>query len=436
MSNKLNDFSEKSGSWQIPAAFCGLSLVVHGAVALQFGMLLGRIRIPEYWVPQFYFLLTVSFFFTILLLIVRRQGYRQLIVLLQFIAVLVCSTPEKSVLVLATCPMVLLIIEAVVFLDWPTSLFVVIGMVLISSFLQYSSFVWLGTVRPAPLDQLVTFVIVQIVSGTLAVLLQMTNTRLHDERARNSRLNLSINRLTDANVGYQSYLGAVSERSAVDERKRLSREIHDTVGYTITTLVMLMEAAYRLSERDPDRQRKLLRDGIRQAYDGLDDIRHSLRELRATETRRERGLPAIKRLVSAFAEATRTDVTIDFSNVRWSFDDDFESVVYRIIQEGMTNSFRHGGATEIRIALWQSKELLQISIRDNGSGTKGYQEGIGISGMRERIERMQGAIEANNSDEGFLLQARIPLELPRSDGKQVFGASEERDEENTNPVGR
>ena len=75
----------------------------------------------------------------------------------------------------------------------------------------------------------------------------------------------------------------------------------------------------------------------------------------------------------------------------------------------MLNAFSHGKASSIRVSFRASEEGLSVSVKDNGEGAKAVQEGIGIAGMRERIEKLGGRLEYGSSEHGFDIRMRLPL---------------------------
>ena len=86
-----------------------------------------------------------------------------------------------------------------------------------------------------------------------------------------------------------------------------------------------------------------------------------------------------------------------------------DSLIYQFIQEGLTNSFRHGEATKIKILFWREDHILNIHLTDNGIGAKSIKEGIGMMGMRERLGALGGTMDSQNVVDGFELSARIPV---------------------------
>ena len=95
-------------------------------------------------------------------------------------------------------------------------------------------------------------------------------------------------------------------------------------------------------------------------------------------------------------------------DVPWSFGEDIDLAVYRMVQEGLTNAFNHGKATQIKIQFWRDRPGIGINIHDNGFGSKEMKEGIGMSGMKERIEQLGGWIRSGSTADGFELSAWFP----------------------------
>jgi signal transduction histidine kinase len=262
---------------------------------------------------------------------------------------------------------------------------------------------------PAPAD----VVTLMVIGFTVFILIQTAlyeQSRYYRTAERNSRLNETADRLTEANLGFQKYALTVGNSSILEERNRFSREVHDTIGYTLTNLIIMIEACQDLMKKNPEGlQHMLLRAG-ELAQDGLSDTRRALHALRRLGVRELRGIPAMDKLVQTFRNATGVEVAIEYGNIPWNMTETLERTLYRFIQEGMTNAFKHGRATKIYINLWMDERSLIINLRDNGRGSKVIKEGIGISGMRERVEELGGVISAGNVTDGFKLSARIPVE--------------------------
>ncbi len=224
------------------------------------------------------------------------------------------------------------------------------------------------------------------------------------------RLDSAISQLTDANIGFQKYVKEQELETIITERKRLSREIHDAVGYSLTNIIMLLEAAFLLVDQDPQKQKKVISDAKKQAISGLEETRTALRHLRDDKTEKLHGIYAIDELIRAFRDATGIMIKVEYGNLPIKMDEITDSIIFRMIQEGMTNAFRHGMATQIIIIFWYDSNIVRLSIHDNGSGSADVVEGIGLAGMRERLENINGRLTFKNVVDGFELGAEIPWE--------------------------
>lgn len=221
------------------------------------------------------------------------------------------------------------------------------------------------------------------------------------------RLDHTIGRLTMANQGFQQYAVSIGEKSAREERDRITREIHDTVGYTFMNIMMMMQEASLLS-RENSALQYLQEQAREQAQTGLNETRRALRLLRATEKRDRQAIMDIKQLANGFERATGVGVSVEYANLPSTLDEKSADFIFHMLQEGMANALRHGKATGIKITFWLSNSELIINLHDNGAGSLRIEEGIGISGMRERINELGGRVEVGNVFDGFQITARFP----------------------------
>lgn len=262
-------------------------------------------------------------------------------------------------------------------------------------------------------------IIALFVLGTLTVLME----RYRQERSLRRRLEQDIHQLTHANVLFQEYALSVEQKTAEDERKRITREIHDSAGHALTGLKMLLQAARNLIRRDPHRAEQFMEKGMAQIQVVLDEIRVTLRALRSTTPSKVLGLQNVVRIVEDFRAATGIHVAIHFTMTALSYGVEVDSALCRLVQESLTNSLRHGHADFVTIHLSSSSDTLRISVTDNGSGSEHIEPGIGMSGMRERISQLGGSLSFSSHEHGFNVEARIPLMDMRPE-RPISSASE------------
>lgn len=252
-----------------------------------------------------------------------------------------------------------------------------------------------------------------ILSSLLLILLSALMRGLFGQweemRAKDKRLADDVVHLITVNMDLQTFATTVENRTLDEERKRVSREIHDTVGYTLTTLKLLFEAAKGLIRQDPSQMEALIAQGLDYTRNSLEEIRVAMRELRQSELPVRRGLHLIVKLVDNFRAVTHMAITLEFAGARESYGPDIDAFLYKGVQENLTNAYRHGKATTVAIFLQESRGELSLMVRDNGQPARNFEKGIGMRGMEERAAALGGSVEFVGTDYGFNVTARIPV---------------------------
>jgi len=304
----------------------------------------------------------------------------------------------------------LVVLEVQYYLEAPASHAVVVIVIAAAAVLQRPFYFRNWEIPPPHPADLVGLAFVLTAVGSVGALVHWTMRRNEGLEERSGYLNAAVGRLMEANRGFQEYALSAREDAEKDERRRISREIHDTAGYTLTNLIVMMESATDFSKTDPDQTELLLEQARRVAESGLEDIRYCLRTLRSLGSERLHGIKAIHRLIDTFSSITGIKVNIEYGNVPWSLGSEVDDVLYHIVQEGITNAFRHGQAMRIDILLWLTERDLRIRVADNGTGAKAVKEGIGFQGIQEMLGRLDGTFHAGNAEEGFQISASIPID--------------------------
>lgn len=192
------------------------------------------------------------------------------------------------------------------------------------------------------------------------------------------------------------------------ERNRLAREIHDTLGHTLTGLSTGIDAAKTLLQRDPALAMKQLDILAATARDGLKDVRRSVRKLRPDALENHTLKGALETMIEEFVHSTGVKVNFVCHLDSLDFQPDEEDTIYRIVQECMTNSVRHGHASRIYISFGKDQHSLILIIEDDGSGCMDIQEGFGLHHMKERIALLNGNVRFYGRD-GFEVLVELPL---------------------------
>ena len=192
------------------------------------------------------------------------------------------------------------------------------------------------------------------------------------------------------------------------ERNRLAREIHDTLGHTLTGLSTGIDAAKTLLQRDPDMAIKQLDILSATAREGLKDVRRSVRKLRPDALENHTLKGALETMIEEFMRSSGVKVSYVCHLDSLDFQPDEEDTIYRIVQECMTNSVRHGQASRIYISFGKDQDSLILIIEDDGKGCVDIQEGFGLHHMKERIALLNGNVRFYGRD-GFEVLVELPL---------------------------
>lgn len=228
----------------------------------------------------------------------------------------------------------------------------------------------------------------------------------HQEKQRIASLNAQ---LEEANTRLRAYAIEAEAMAETRERNRLAREIHDTLGHALTGIAAGLDATSFLVDIAPDKAKEQLSKIKETALRGLKDVRRSVRKLRPDDLEQLPLHQAIEHMIDDFSAST--GMKIDFEILQWPerLRPDQEEVLYRIVQEGMTNARRHGHAHHLTITIGARRGIIYLLLADDGQGAdiRKLQKGFGLRHMQERLALLHGKLRYW-SDRGFTLEAIMP----------------------------
>jgi len=203
-----------------------------------------------------------------------------------------------------------------------------------------------------------------------------------------------------------------------DERRRLARELHDGLGQTLTALTHQLG---RLQQKIPEGQAgdmaARLADSVELARLALNESRELSRLLRPPVLD-DLGLPAaLSWLARTLEERTGMHVELTVEGLAERLDADLETLVFRIVQEALTNVLRHAGVDRAEVAVSKSGGSLELHVADRGKGfdpravfAPAAATGVGLRGMRDRLELFGGRLELTSTPrQGTVISAVVPL---------------------------
>lgn len=222
------------------------------------------------------------------------------------------------------------------------------------------------------------------------------------------KLSKANEELQTANEQLKEYSKITEKMGETRERNRLAREIHDTLGHTLTGILAGLDASLTTIDISPQETKKQLEMIAEVTRSGINEVRRSVNQLRPDALERLNLESAIWKMISDVETVTNTRVTFVSKVPNLKFDADEEDTIYRVIQESLTNAIRHGKATHVRIQIEGAEGEIILTIKDNGIGCQHMKKGFGTRHIVERIQMLHGKVEFDGTD-GFTVTARIPI---------------------------
>jgi len=276
----------------------------------------------------------------------------------------------------------------------------------------------MGTMAAVPREVFILdFALTMLTSMSLAWLLAWNRGRLLEHSAALANNRLAATKLAEANIRLQDYATRIEDMAKTEERTRMARDMHDILAHTLTSMIVQIGACERMIPVEPERAVAELARVREVAVEGLGEVRATIVALRTPLVMEGKGRESWTKLALAFADITKMKISVDISEDFEVIDDELNEAIYRVIQEGLTNAYRHGHAENADLAVWWDKGLLMVRISDDGDGVEKVSEGYGLRGMRERVERFGGSIAwRSRVGRGFDLGMEIPV---RGSGNSV-----------------
>ncbi len=388
-----------------------LVVTAHIVAFLQFRSVAVELKLPARWSLQILTLFLLSVSISGVLALFKLPGVVLVLLGVRMSVLLISGVPLGEDLMIEFSLLTSVIIELFAYSTIPNAAAfstATIGIVVAS---QRPTNV-LGHLLPAaPIFDILSFTLYAAFVAILCGSARFFHAQYASGRQAEGQLKEATLRLAQTNMELQEY-AAVSEQRAVEgERKRLARDVHDTLAYTLTNLIMMMEAAGDMAPTSAAALREHLQRARDQAQAGLLEVRRTVRAIRESPAQTVTGLRAIHRLITSFGHATHIDIELRMGDAPWSFGQTVDAVVFRLVQEGITNALRHGAASRITISFQQEGSGVRVSIMDNGIGFSEMREGFGLLGIQERIAHIGGRTEIHSRpDEGTRLNVWIPLD--------------------------
>jgi signal transduction histidine kinase len=278
---------------------------------------------------------------------------------------------------------------------------------------QKTAIIFISAVHLTDLDRLkgyqrgaVDYISVPVVPELLRAKVSVF-AELHRKTHQLEVLNLELRRLSSSLIASQD-----------EERRRIARELHDGLGQDLVAIKMMLDG---ILQQDHSASRKQVAADISTLIDRTIQQVRSISHLLHPPLLDEVGLrAAVKWYLEGFTK--RSGIETDLEVQPSSFPriaPELETAVFRIVQEALTNVFRHSGARKGWVRILKQDSQVVVTVRDDGKGISDHVAefrpdsiGIGIGGMRQRVKEFGGELQLRNSSPGTIVEVVIPIKLP------------------------
>lgn len=225
---------------------------------------------------------------------------------------------------------------------------------------------------------------------------------------KNRELVKTSEELNNSNEKLRIAYNELKEITALEERQRIAKDIHDTAGHSITTVIMQTEAAKIAVDNNPEEAKNRITAANLQAKHALEELRESVHLL--SGNLKDSSLK--EKLESVINESMDgTDIAIRYDVDDITIGDLKARLVLNTLKEGISNGLRHGNATAFYFELKEKDGRAEFLLSDNGTGMDAGQlkEGFGLEGMHRRAESLGGTVWFETEpDEGFEIHMTLP----------------------------
>lgn len=251
--------------------------------------------------------------------------------------------------------------------------------------------------------------IIVIGFASLGTYIKLQRNKKFEAQELYDKIRISEEKLKEAYKRLENYSSTVEEITILKERNRISREIHDTAGHTLSTLIIQLQAIPFLYKSNSQEAEKMLKDMLAYTKTGLEDVRRAVHEMSPTAFDNSSGIFILKELAISFEKNSKVKVNFFISDDAYDLNSDQSFILYRIFQESFSNSIKHGNATAININMTFSKDGIYVHMKDNGHCKKIIAKGFGLSNMENRVASIGGSFSYySHENNGFEINIFIP----------------------------
>ncbi|WP_339272252.1 sensor histidine kinase [Paenibacillus sp. FSL W8-0426] len=206
------------------------------------------------------------------------------------------------------------------------------------------------------------------------------------------------------------YAAEIEKMTLLEERNRMSKELHDTLGHSFISIIMSLDASIALMDRKPAEVKERLIRLRALAEQNLDEMRSIVHEIGEEEEESDL-VRQVEAYVANFREHTGILLTLNVLGTEKHTHFEVRQAILRVIQESITNALKHGKASQLYLELQFSEFVLYLVVRNNGKPIDKLEYGFGLTSMKHRVERLGGNLFVS-SEMGDETITEVRCEIP------------------------
>ncbi|QQZ10242.1 sensor histidine kinase [Heyndrickxia vini] len=230
---------------------------------------------------------------------------------------------------------------------------------------------------------------------------------MNKNESQMDQMRKNIQKLTKHLNENKEYIRQSEYTVKLEERNRISQEIHDKIGHSMTGALIQMEAAKRLIELDKEKAAELLQNAINISKEGIENIRMTLKNMKPPTE--QVGIHRMRLFIDEFSTKHDLNTTLThngnldtISPIQWK-------VIHENVTEALTNTMKYSDASQVSVDIKVLNKLIRVEVKDNGKGADKIKKGLGIIGMEERTASINGKIIVD-STHGFSVTTLLPIQ--------------------------
>ncbi|ALB28057.1 sensor histidine kinase [Companilactobacillus heilongjiangensis] len=207
----------------------------------------------------------------------------------------------------------------------------------------------------------------------------------------------------------QDYSSKIKELTLIEERQRISQNLHDMLGHSLIGLRLHLDALNQVIDKDPVKSHQILDKSKGIIDHSLVELRETVNELKETKELADLAT-ALQELQSSISVTDKVKVDLQMYFDVNKLDISVKDMIYKTCQEFITNSIKHGQSSLITIKLRKIDDIMTMNLKNNGLDAKNIVASNGINGIKERVKKLNGQVNFGaNKPSGFKIDITIPI---------------------------